>query len=470
MANLWILLMSLDILAVLIFSAIVISRKRDPFVTLAWILTFFVLSYLGILLYIFFGFKKFRRQRKRKPNPARRAFFANAKPGSGPHELPPDLAKISKMALKLTEFPVTDGNHIVLYEEAYATYGAIAESIKSAKHHVHMEYYIFQPDETGLYFRDLLIEKAKEGVECRLLLDAVGSFHIRKNFIRPLREAGVQVDFFGPVRVFRRLSYGLRNHRKIVVVDGKAGFVGSQNIGNEYLQWRNRKLSWRDSQVKIEGPAVQQLQTIFTEDWGFTTGEEIAGPKYFPKEEKRGGSLVQTLPTGPDEEEHTLSLIFLAAIHEARERVTITTPYFVPDTPMIMAMEGAASRGVHVDLLLPHKSDQRLLDLTRRSWYRELLQRGIHIYEYEENFIHAKVVTIDHRLSLVGSANMDVRSFIMNFEATLLLYDEEATSELQESFDKSLAKSRPILLEDMGRLWWRQAFVDGICRVISPLL
>ncbi len=465
MDDIWFLLATVDLILVIVFSGVVISRRREPAVTLSWILTFLILNYFGFFLYLFFGYKKLRRKRKRKPNPSRRAFFEVTD-----HALVPNFAKVAKMAKELTDFPVTSGNQVILYEEAFATYGAIAEAIKSAKHHVHMEYYIFQPDETGLYFRDLLIQRAREGIECRLLLDAIGSIRVGRRFIRPMLEAGVRVEFFGPVRTVRRLSYDLRNHRKLIVVDGRLGFIGSQNIGNEYLQWRNRLLSWRDSHVKLEGPVVNQLQVIFAEDWHFTTDEDLSGPLYFPKQDKKGSSLVQTLPTGPDEEEHTLQLIFLAAIHEARKRVTITTPYFVPNSNMMLALEGAARRGVVVDLLFPKKSDQALLDLARRSWYRELLDCGVRLFEYAESFVHAKVVTIDHRLALVGSANMDIRSFLVNFESSILIYDEEVTSQLQVTFDKILTQAKRMTPEDVGQGSLLKSFVDGMCRVISPLL
>lgn len=456
-----------------IFTLLLISRRRDPAVTLIWVLGFVFLPFLGVVLYLFFGFRRFRNRRRRKPEPAKRAslLFRAKADDAGQTPIPPERQSIEKLAAKLTGFSAVPGNSVTIFDDAIGIYEAIATAIQTARHHVHLEYYVFQPDETGGYIRDRLVQKAREGVECRLLVDAVGSHRLNKSFIRSMTDNGVRVALFWPVNLLRR-SWGfhLRNHRKMAVIDGKVGFIGSQNIGNEYLQWRNRRLSWKDTQVRVEGPVVNQLQTIFTEDWTFTTHEPLLGDNYFPEQRAVGTCSLQTLPTGLDEKENALQLILLAAIGAAKKRITITTPYFVPNAGLVLALAGAAHRGVRVDILLPSKSDQPLMVWAGRSWYRELLESGVHIYEYGERFVHAKVVTVDDDLSLVGSANMDIRSFQLNFEASLLIYDQTATNLLSNSFNNVLAKALEVPRRTSRFYPFPRALMEGLSRVLSPLL
>jgi cardiolipin synthase len=463
-----------DLVLAALFSLLVISRRREPAVTLAWILCFFFLPFVSFLIYAFFGYRVFRRRRKTLPNPSRRAVETQV--GAPleripPPDIDPRVRNVERLSTSLTEFPVSFGNRVLIFEEAYSTYGAIAEAIRLAKHHVHLEYYIFKSDETGRYFRDLLIEQARRGVECRVLVDAVGSYGLSRAFVRPMLEAGVKVAHFWPVKLFRR-SWGfhLRNHRKLAVIDGVVGFIGSQNIGNEYIGWPRTRMSWRDTHLRVEGPVVNQLQAIFIEDWGFTTRENLTGDVYFPKQEKKGGAAVQTLPTGPDGKANTLELIFLTALHAARERITLTTPYFVPNNAMILALKGAAWRGVQVDLLLPKKSDQPLLVWAARSWYRELMAAGVRIHEHPSVFIHAKVATFDRTLALVGSANMDVRSFLINFEASLLIYDEDTAMQLQRTFDAAVLTAERVRLNALPDRTFTGSLREGLARVLSPLL
>ncbi len=453
------------------FSLFVIYRKRDPLVTLAWILTFFLTGSIGCLIYLFFGYQRRFRRRWKKAFPLR-ARHADMTIASAVNKSDiKDVEDVVSLVKKLTEFEVTVGNAVQILDESHETYSALIESMRQARHHIHFLYYIFQPDKTGILFRDLLIQKAKEGVRCRLLFDALGSWRLKKSFIQPMLDAGVSIDFFGSVRfVMKRLGLDTRNHRKIVVVDGCVGFIGSQNIGDEYRHWRHRKLAWRDTHLRLEGPVVNQLQAIFVEDWYYTTGEDISGQSYFPVLPSLGKDVVQTLPTGPDEEEKTLDMIFLALLHEAKTRVTITTPYFVPHRIMLLALESASLRGVMVEILVPKKSDQWLLDQTKTSWYAGLLAEGIHIYEEPDIFVHAKVITIDDKIAMVGSANMDIRSFSMNFEAGVLIYSHDVVRKLIHAFDASKARSKRITDADLPPATVWHQLKEGFFRLISPLL
>lgn len=451
-------------------SLLVISkREKVPSITLAWVLSFFLLPYAGIILYTLVGYRKRVRTKKLKPLPLKKSIpWIKNKPYKTP--TPPEILTLSRLAENLTGFPLLEGNRLCIFENAYETYGAFGKAIALAKHHIHLEYYIFQPDETGLYFRDLLIKKAKEGIECRLLVDPIGSFWLNRRFLDPLKKAGVQFAYFSPVKLSRPWGFQLRNHRKLIIIDGKKGLIGSQNIGNEYLQWKKRKLSWRDVFIEIEGPGVLQLQSIFAQDWEFTTQENIYNSNYFPEQSYHGASAIQTLPTGPDDTHPSLELILNTLIYSAKRKITLLTPYFIPNFNLELTLQAAAQRGVQVEIIIPSRSDQWIVDLAARSWFYELLSSGIKIYEFDKTFVHAKVLTIDDTLSLIGSANMDERSFKINFECSLLIYDTPITQQLVSSFEEIKSQSKLVSFAQYKNQSFLKNLRDGILRILSPLL
>lgn len=461
---------TLDLLLAVLFSVIVISQKRDPAVTLAWVLVFFLIPFLSLVLYAFLGYQHVKLRRRVMPNPIHRLNFmhetADLRAG-----IPPALRNVETLAERLTEYPVLGGNRVRVYDQSDATDAALSRAIREARHHVHMSYYIFEPDSTGAHFRNLLAEQARRGVHCRLLMDAVGSYRVRKSFLKPLHRAGVQTSFFSPFRTFNRpWALNFRNHRKLTVVDGHVGFLGSQNIGHHFWRSGSRRLHWRETDVRLEGPAVAELQTVFAEDWHFATAENLTGDHYFPAPQSKGSTLVQALPTGPNKRENALAMIFLEAVHSARERVTITTPYFIPTLPVALALQAAARKGVRVDLLLPHHTDHPVVAWAGRSWFKDLLDSGVRIYEYRETFLHSKVVTVDGQLALVGSANMDTRSFLINFELSLLLYDNDVAGYLQKRFDHMIERAAVVEHDELSELSLSRQFLEGFCRVLSPLL
>ena len=453
----------------ILFSIVVISKKRDPAVTLAWVLGFFFLPVLGVLLYLFFGYQRFRLRRRQTPNPSGRLPSLHAPDAQA--ALPDPLRGVADLANRLTEYPVTAQNRVEVFTRADDTDTALTAAIRGARRHIHMCYYIFEPDSDGIFYRDLLAEKAREGVQVRLLMDAVGSFSVDDDFLAPLRRAGARVDFFGPFGTIRRpWAFNFRNHRKLTVIDGRVGFLGSQNIGHHFWRVGSRRIAWRETDVRVEGPAVEELQTVFAEDWHFVTRENLTGDDFFPppSPDAAGTTLVQALPTGPDRKEDALAFIFVEALHTARERVTITTPYFIPTPAVVLALEGAARRGVRVDLLVPRRTDHPVVTWAGRSYFDEFVESGVRIFEYAEAFLHSKVVTVDGRLALLGSANMDTRSFRINFELSLLVYDEKVVGQLVDTFDKTAGQSVAVSARP-ARAPVRH-FAEGLCRVLSPLL
>jgi len=306
-----------------------------------------------------------------------------------------------------------------------------------------------------------------------LLLDAVGCRRIRRAFLRPLLDAGVQVAFFMPLWVFtlrKRFSLHLRNHRKIAIIDGQTAFLGSQNIGDEY-RGRLRGLSpWYDTHLRVQGPAALFVQQTFAEDWYQATRERLDNLAYFPEPQRLGHSVVQVLPTGPDQPGSSLAQILFAAVSSAQDSIRIATPYFAPDVAVRMALAHACYRGVRVCLLLPTRSDSRLALWAARSFYHELLAGGVEIYEFDAGVLHSKIVTVDDRWCMVGSANMDVRSFRLNFEATALIYDPAVAGGLGRSIDEFCRRARRVQGRDLRRTGRLRQMGEGVARLFAPLL
>ncbi len=453
------------------FSVYVVSQKKEPAVTLSWILAFFFLPYLGLFFFLMVGYRRYRRRRSSKPLhfQSQAGSQIDHEPAS-PLKIDSELAELEKIAAHFSGFPASCGNRITVYHEASETDAAIVRAIKNASHHVHLEYYIFDPDDKGLLYAGLLIDAAFRGVECRLLVDAIGSFRLGEKWMRPMKEAGVQVVFFHPLKIHSPWGFQLRNHRKIAVIDGKIAFMGSQNVANDVTAWRRKLISWRETNVQIEGPAVNYVQSVFVEDWQFSSGKHLDKANYYPSKVADGAARIQFIPTTPETKENVLQMLLVTALYSAHERITMTTPYFIPTPAVVLALQSAARRGLLVEILLPRLSDQLITLYAGRSWYRELLESGVRIYENNKRFIHAKVVTIDDKAALVGSANMDNRSFLINFESSLLIYDRQASRDLIAGFEESTAQSIEVHLDSLRRQTFTRSLVEGAARILSPLL
>jgi cardiolipin synthase len=456
----------------------VLRQRKEPMAMLSWIGAVLVLPVLGTLLYWLFGstwvVRRSRRRRRRVAHLiAKLEAWAKQQAGGTGEEpdFPQDLRAIAGLGRRLADLPATRQNAVEVYQESEVTFAALEDAMRAAKHHIHAEYYIWRADETGYFFRDLLIDKARAGVQCRVLLDAFGCFRIGRKFTRPFTEAGGHVAFFMPLRPFRKnISPQLRNHRKIVVVDGKIGFLGSQNIGDEY-RGRLKKLSpWYDAHMRVAGPAALLLQRAFCEDWLFATRQDLSGEAYFPEPPRPGHSIVQILPTGPEQNINPLEQILFAAVSSARHKIRIATPYFVPSPALRMAFTYACSRGVTVELVLPTRSDATIVLWAGRSFYRELLERGVKIYEYDGGVLHSKLVTVDDRWCMLGSANMDMRSFRLNFEVTALIYDHRVTRDLAASIDRFCRRARDITLRELRERSRYREVIEGTARLLTPLL
>ncbi|MCA9667815.1 MAG: cardiolipin synthase [Myxococcales bacterium] len=464
----------------------IVLQRREPTATLAWAITVLLLPYVGAIAYLLFGGRRLRRHVRRRRARAeviephlhvlgRKA--DSLTPGEAPPEVlraAPDLPDDTEM-IQLTNrigsrLP-TYGNKVQLFANADSSYVSLERAIEAAKHHINFEYYIFEDDNTGRRFRDLLIKKAKEGVHVRVLTDGLGSFGI-DDFMQPLIDAGGRWAEFLPVGLFRKslTRANLRNHRKIAVIDGRVAYTGGANIGDEYTGRKKRVGPWRDTHLKIEGPAVFHMQEVFAEDWHFAAGDDPTDEDWFPEPDTPGNLMVQVVASGPDTDNEPIQRIFFTAITSARRRVLLTTPYFVPDQAMRVALETAALRGVDVRLLLPRISDMPLVLYAGRSYYDELLRSGVRIYEYEGGVLHAKTMVVDDRWATVGSANMDVRSFRLNFEINAAIFGPDFAGEMTKVFDHDLRTSREITREQLKGKKMRRRLFESFARILSPLL
>ncbi len=440
----------------------VLYYPREPRAMLAWILLFLLLPVVGVVLFFLMSDPKRRRNRRRlarhrrRLNPTLWRVLHEAQrdfsPQAGSHDLPPALDKFVRLATRINDRePPTTGNGVEIYHDRAAdSWHALLDAVAGARHHVHVEYFIFHADTTGRELAELLLKKAREGVRCRLLLDYMGSWRLPGGFAQELRAGGVEVVYYMPPLPWLgqrwRLRVNLRNHRKMVVIDGRVAFTGSQNIGDEYLNASHPLGTRIDTQLRITGPAVYKFQEVFIEDWHLSTGEDLFHHAHFPAPDTvRGpGEIVQVIPSGPDYDTQIMHLLLIAAIAAAEDSVCIATPYFVPDTTMALTLEAAAFRGVRIRILVPARSDHVLALWAGRSYYGEMVDAGVEIYEHLGSFLHSKVAIIDEHWAMVGSANMDERSFRLNFEITTVLYSADAVTELQGSFDAMLEAARPL--------------------------
>jgi cardiolipin synthase len=362
------------------------------------------------------------------------------------------------------------GNEVTLYHETQVAFDHLCDAIRDARRHIHLQYFIIQPDEAGQKIIDLLAAKAKEGVQVRLLYDAVGSRRLTHRMLRSLIDCNGKCRSFLGFTSLRRLAVNMRNHRKIAVIDGRVGFTGGANIGREYLGKDPHFGYWRDEQLRLEGPGVGGLQQIFVEDWDFATGEYLQGEDYFPELPRVGDATVQIIAGGPDQDVNSIRELVFSAVTMARERLWIASPYIVPDQGIMDALRFAARLGVDVRLLCPLKPDHWLTYYAGRYYFTELMAEGIKLYEYAKGMMHSKIILVDGQWASVGSANLDYRSLCLNFEANCLIHSPDLVAELEEAYRSDLQQSvRLELYAFRGRPFATRLLENG-CRLLSPTL
>ena len=452
-------------------AVVIILQRRSAAATLAWLLALAFLPLIGLVVYRLIGplrleRKKLKRVESRRAVGEAVAALAALDDGSVEH------LQLATVAMELGEAPPLRADDATVFLDGASAYDAILAAVAAAKHHVHLEYYIWEPDTIGTRLRDALIERAKQGVKVRMIVDGTGSSKLSRRFLEPLRAAGAEIAWFNPVRLLRiRLRRpDFRTHRKIVVCDGRVGFTGGMNITDSHSASYGPDY-WRDTHLRIAGAAVWSLQRLFAEDWYFVADQLCpVDAETFPAPERDGQHLVQIVGSGPDSDAFAIHKVMFTAINQSTERCWLTTPYFVPDESLLMALVTAGLRDVDVRLLVPSKGDSRLVDLAARSYFPELLAAGVRVYEYEARFVHAKTLVCDDDVAVIGTANLDNRSFRLNFEVAAIVFGAPVNATLATAFETDLRDSRELARGDYDKQSLPRRLGQATARLISPLL
>jgi cardiolipin synthase len=450
--------------------------KRDPRAAFAWIGISLTVPLVGPFLYWTMGVNRIHRRARQWLESGRRlsgwATFPEGRGEGVASSLPPEgehLAELRRLGDRVGRFPLLSGNRIVPLKNGENAYPAMLAAIDAASHSVHLSTYIFDGDETGRRFTDALKGAADRGVEVRVIVDSLGEKYSRPTARRLLKNSRVRVGRFLPLS--REVYVNLRNHRKILVVDGNLAFTGGMNIGGRHVaQGGAAAPAVVDLHFMVEGPVVADLQRVFLGDWHFVTREILNDPQLFPPLPPAGPALARAVADGPDKEFHKLHLLIMGALACARHHVRIMTPYFIPDQPLISALVTTALRGIEVTLVLPAENNLPFVHWATRAYLWELLQQGIKVCYQPPPFVHSKLLLVDGVWSLIGSANLDPRSLRLNFELDLEVYDPEFTELLERDFAAAVAVSHEVSLAEMDARGLPVRMRDGAAKLCSPYL
>lgn len=464
---------------------VVFFERRNPAVIWSWLMLLTLIPGFGFIFYLVFGFEgrkharflaKNHNDQKLKEQYFRE--FENITENledyiktshSDFYKNEPQYQDIFYLNKVTGLSPLRCDNSVTIYSEGNSKFEAMLKDIKNAKEFIHLEYYIVRSDNLGRHIMQALAEKAKQGVEVKLLYDGMGNIFNSRSFNKPLIDAGGSVGIFlSPYSI--RLNY--RNHRKLCIIDGKIGYVGGLNIGDEYLGRVKRFGFWRDSHIRFEGSAVHDLELRFISDWNFTTKNKmVLDKRYFPEPiSVKNGVNMQILSSGPDCSLNSIQYGYFKMITEASKSVCFQTPYFIPDDSLLEALKTTALSGIDVKIIIPAKPDHPFVFDAGISYISELLDSGVKCYKYEKGFIHSKFITIDDKITSIGTANMDIRSLKLNFEVNAFIYDEMITKSFNESFKNDLKDCTEITkewYESRGKFY---KIKEAVARLISPLL
>ena len=453
----------------------IILQRKSPVSTLAWIMVLNLMPVVGLLVYAYFGPQRIKRQRLKRWH--KRAALMSREDVSALRAERPDVPAWAVQHARLIEeasgLPMSSAQSVDVLASGGATLDALLREIDGARGHIHLEYYIFEPDETGSRLLQALIAKARAGVKVRLLVDAIGSPKLlsrrHRRLLDEFRAAGGEFAVFHPARLDRlRPLVNLRTHRKIVVIDGHTGFVGGINVTDDENEHIRPDHAYRDTHLLIRGGAVRWLQYVFLRDWHYAEGRPPAPDEDLLPEQAPGALPVQIVTSGPDSDTEAIHRAMIDALNMARERIWLATPYFVPTESALTALTNAALRGVQVKLMVPEKSDSRVVTAAARSYYKELQDAGVLVFEYHDRMFHAKTLVVDTLYGSVGSANFDNRSFRLNFEVMAVVMDRAFNQRLAEMFDDDLSHCKLVPRDRRAPPW--QRLFEAVARLASPLL
>lgn len=460
----------------------ILIQNRNPTKTVAWMLVIVFIPVLGLLLYLFFG-RRFTKKavfRKRYEKNFE-SFFSQIEEnenhllkrlerGLGANQ---QFVALFKYLMNEKVSFTLDKNHVKVLKNGNQKFTLLMQDIQSAKKYIHLEYYIFEDDELSMKLIELLAKKVKEGVKVRLIIDGLGS-NPSKRFLKYIHEQGILCMEFLPIRFSYLADSNYRNHRKVVIIDDQIGYVGGINIAKKYYNLDGDPLYWRDTSIRINGDAVFNLEIQFSITWHYTGGANymISLPKSFLSLETpyEGRSTLAFAWSGPSSDAPYCLETIIIAIQKARQSILITTPYFVPDEALLSALGIAAASGVEVRMIVPNKGDSRVVQWASHSFYKPLLSRGVKIYQYEKGFMHAKTMVIDQEVSMVGTVNLDLRSFYINFEVAAWIKDSSIAAEMYEMFYEDLNSCQELELSSWNKRPWYVKTMESVCRLLAPIL
>lgn len=476
--HLWQILIVLNYILALVAVFTVLLKKINPTKTLSYIIVLLVFPFFGLLVYYLFG-QEYRKSkifsRKNVLNQSvvkriQRKLELNTREIDEVEELLDEKSKLLPLLFNNEKSRLTINNEVKLVKNGDAKFKLLLEDLKKAKHHIHLEYFIIRDDIIGTEVLNLLCDKAKSGVEVRVIIDDVGS-SITSKMKHKLRESGVEMHSFMPV-LFSRFTgqMNYRDHRKIVVIDGEIGYVGGINISDNYVNAHNKRY-WRDTHVRIVGEAVKSLQILFFTTWDFVTEDVLkVSEVYFPEHICTSKIPLQIAASGPDTDWSNIMEAIFVAITTAEDYIYITTPYFIPNDEIVTALQLAARSNIKVKLIVPQTSDSWIAQYATNSYIELLLEAGVEVYHYTKGFVHAKTMVVDGVFSTVGTANMDYRSFNINFEVNALIYSREFSNQMIDLFNEDLKDSEKLEFKSWLNRSKRTKIIEAVARLMAPLL
>ena len=471
MAWVWWILNILYALTILGIIAVVVSENRNPVKSLAWVTVLLVVPVVGLVLYIVFG-RNIQNKRIISRRNRRKLRRLGAGGGTDPAKIEDAGAVMPQinLAYALCGSHYYEGNDVGIFDNGQEKFDALLADIAAARSYINMQYYIIVNDNIGIRVMEALMERARAGVKVRLIYDHVGSFKLSNRYLRRLKEAGVEAyPFFkGEFPPFgTRINW--RNHRKIVVIDGKVGYIGGMNVADRYVDGGKLFDVWRDLHLRVEGPAVFALQQSFAVDWNFM-GQPLLEEGPLATAVKGHSVGMQLVTGGPTTQWLNMTLVFQQAIARARKCIYIQTPYFIPSEGLVHALQVAALSKVDVRLMIPRRSDSDMLRWASFSYVQECLRAGIKVYLYEKGMLHSKAIIIDDDFCTVGSTNFDFRSFEHNFEANMLIYSTDFNARMKALFVRDMRDSRRVTSSAWRHRPWREKALESVMRLFSPIL
>jgi len=454
-----------------------VPRHRKPAFATAWLMVIMLFPWPGFILYLFIGIQRPPKHRLNQKEKLIQALTGLKKQFADLYaELKPELDKGKQQASEIVArsggMPAIGNNSVEFINESEKFIFQLITDIDKAVHHVHLQFYIFEDDEVGRRVSEAVERAASRNVECRLLLDAMGSARFLSRKAPALRKKGIQVVAAYPIISLRhylgRLDW--RTHRKISVIDGKTAYTGSQNIVDPSYGHSKSNLVWRDLVARISGPAVYSLQAVFLSDWFLGTDESLDGSEYFPQPHTEGRSPIQVLPSGPVYSPNNYHMVVIEALYHAKKQVIITTPYFIPDDAMLQALESACRRGIDLNIVIPGKSDQFFAGNAAKSYYEEIMAWGARIHLFKGGILHAKSISIDEQICFFGSSNFDIRSFALNFEMDLVFYGSKEISSIRAQQKAYINESEELNPEEWDQRSLTRKTVENLTRLLSPML